>query len=65
MVQNPFVLTRAGDADASSEITGGTFTFVEQQTANSENGFVFTHDVTPTLGTTAIANLHNSLVQVR
>ena len=51
---NPFVLTRAGDADAASEITGGTFTFVEQGTANSENGFVFTHDGTPTLGTTAI-----------
>ena len=51
---NPFVLTRAGDADAASEITGGTFTFVEQGTANSENGFVFTHDGTPTLGTTKI-----------
>ena len=51
---NPFVLTRAGDADAASEITGGTFTFVEEGTANSENGFVFTHDGTPTLGTTAI-----------
>ena len=51
---NPFVLTRAGDADAASEITGGTFTFVEQGTANSENGFVFTHDGTPTLGTTNI-----------
>ena len=51
---NPFVLTRSGDADAASEITGGTFTFVEQGTANSENGFVFTHDGTPTLGTTAI-----------
>ena len=51
---NPFVLTRSGDADAASEITGGTFTFVEEGTANSENGFVFTHDGTPTLGTTAI-----------
>ena len=38
----------------TSEITGGTFTFVEQGTANSENGFVFTHDGTPTLGTTNI-----------
>ena len=47
-------LTRADDADAGNEITGGTFTFVEEGTANSENGFVFTHDGTPTLGTTAI-----------
>ena len=58
---NPFVLTRAGDADEKpSEITGGTFTFVEQGTANSENGFVFTHDGTPTLGTTAICLLQFS-----
>ena len=29
-------LTRADDADAGNEITGGTFTFVEEGTANSE-----------------------------
>ena len=47
-----FVLTRADDADASAELTGGTFVFVESGTVNGENGFVFTHDGAPTLGTT-------------
>jgi len=50
----PFVLTRADDADSSAELTGGTFVFVETGTANGENGFVFTHDGAPTLGTTAL-----------
>ena len=50
----PFVLTRADDADESAEITGGTFVFVETGTTNGENGFVFTHDGAPTLGTTAL-----------
>ena len=45
-----FVLTRTPDADAASEITGGAFTFVEEGTANADNGYVFTHNGTPTLG---------------
>ena len=49
---NPFILTRSDDANTASEITGGTFTFVEEGTANSDKGFVFTNDGTPTLGTT-------------
>jgi len=49
-----FVLTRTPDADAASEITGGAFTFVEKGTINADNGYVFTHDGTPTLGSTAI-----------
>ena len=49
---NPYVLTRATDADTAAEITGGTFTFVEEGTANADTGFVFTHNGTPTLGTT-------------
>ena len=52
---NPFVLIRTDDADAASEITGGSFFFVEQGTVNADNGFVTTHNGTPTLGTTAIA----------
>lgn len=50
----PFILTRADDADESANLTGGTFVFVETGTANGENGFVFTHDGAPTLGTTAL-----------
>jgi hypothetical protein len=46
------VYTRAVDADTAGDITGGTFVFVEQGTANADNGFVFTHDGTPTVGTT-------------
>ena len=47
-----FVLTRATDADTGAELTGGTFVFAEEGTANADNGFVFTHQGTPTMGTT-------------
>ena len=46
------VLTRTIDANVASELTGGTFVFVETGTAGGDNGYVFTHDGTPTLGTT-------------
>ena len=36
------------------ELTGGAFTFVEEGTANADNGFVLTTNGTPTLGTTNI-----------
>ena len=49
-----WVLTRADDANASAEMTGGVFTFVEQGTIGAENGYVFTHNGAPTLGTTAL-----------
>src|SRR5210317_806365 len=49
-----YVLTRTPDADAANEITGGSFVFVEEGTANADNGYVFTHDGTPTLGSTDI-----------
>ena len=49
-----FVLTRAPDADTASELTGGTFFFVEEGTTNADNGFVATHNGTPTFGTTNI-----------
>jgi len=50
----PFVLTRGPDADTAAELTGGTFFFVEDGTTNAENGYVATHNGTPTLGTTNI-----------
>jgi hypothetical protein len=49
-----FVLTRTPDANEASEITGGAFTFVEEGTANADNGYVATHNGVPTLGTTNI-----------
>ena len=50
----PWVLTRADDANASAEMTGGVFTFVEEGTVGADNGYVFTHNGAPTLGTTAL-----------
>jgi len=47
-------LTRGPDADTAAELTGGTFFFVEEGTANADNGYVATHNGTPTLGTTNI-----------
>ena len=46
--------TRATDFDANSEVTGGTFFFVEEGTTNADNGFVMTNDGTVTVGTTAL-----------
>tara|TARA_Y100000034_G_scaffold19490_2_gene22022 strand:- start:3060 stop:5270 length:2211 start_codon:yes stop_codon:yes gene_type:complete len=46
------VLTRATDADTAAKLTGGAFTFVEQGSSQQDNGYVFTHDGTPTIGTT-------------
>ena len=49
-----WVLTRAEDADAAAQITGGTFVFVEQGSTNGDAGFVFTHNGTPTIGSDAL-----------
>ena len=46
--------TRATDFDENSEVTGGTFFFVEEGTTNADNGFVMTNDGTVTVGTTAL-----------
>ena len=46
---------RATDFDASSEVTSGLFTFVEEGTVNSDSGWVLTTDGAITLGTTATA----------
>ena len=54
-VSNPFVLTRVTDADSSSEVTGGMFTFVEEGSTNADNGFVLTSVTgSATLGTTSL-----------
>ena len=45
----------SADANAAAELTGGTFVFVEEGTVGGDNGFVFTHDGTPSnFGTTAM-----------
>ena len=50
----PFVLTRATPEDQPAELSGGSFIFVEEGTANGDNGYVFTHTGAPTFGTTAL-----------
>ena len=45
--------SRAADAD-QGDLTGGAFFFVEEGTANADNGFVCTNNGTPTLGTDSI-----------
>jgi hypothetical protein len=50
-VGNPYVLTRATDADSSSEVTGGMFTFVEEG-SDADAGFVLSNITgSATLGT--------------
>lgn len=49
---NPFILTRATDAD--SEINAGMFTFVEEGTVNGDAGFLLVTDDPITVGTTAL-----------
>lgn len=47
-----YILTRAANADTAAELTGGVFCFVEEGATVADNGFVFTHNGTPTIGTT-------------
>jgi hypothetical protein len=49
-----FVLTRSSDANTSTNISGGSFVFVESGSTNADNGFVATHNGSPTLGSDAI-----------
>ena len=49
-----FVLTRATPEDQPSELSGGSFVFVEEGSIGSNNGYTFTHTGQPTFGTTAL-----------
>ena len=44
---------RSTDMDDNSEVTGGTFVFVEEGDANADNGYVISTDGTITVGSTA------------
>ena len=46
--------SRSSDFDANSEVTGGAFVFVEQGTANADQGYVLTTDGSITVGTTSL-----------
>ena len=49
-----WILTRATPEDQPAELSGGAFVFVEEGTANANNGYVFTHTGNPTFGTTSL-----------
>ena len=51
---NPWVLTRATDADSNTEVTPGIFTFVEQGTNWADTGWVLSTDGAITLGSTSL-----------
>lgn len=51
---NPWVLTRATDADTDAEVTPGMFVFVEQGTAWADSGWVLTTDGGISLGSTSL-----------
>jgi hypothetical protein len=51
----PFIITRSADADSSSEVTPGMFTFVEEGNTWADSGWILTNDTIPiNLGTTAL-----------
>ena len=47
-------MTRASDADANAEVTAGLFVFVEEGTANADNGYVLTTNGSITVGSTSL-----------
>ena len=56
------ILTRVTDADSSTQVTGGLFTFVEEGSNNADNAYVLTSVAgTATLGRITLY-LHNSQV---
>lgn len=50
----PFILTRRIDADSGTELSSGSFVFIEQGTANSSTGWVLSTSGAITIGTTAL-----------
>ena len=53
-VDAPFILTRRTDADTGTELSSGSFVFIEQGTANGSTGWVLSTSGTITIGTTAL-----------
>ena len=51
---NPYTLTRTTDADTDAEVTAGLFTFIEEGTANADQGFALTTNDPITLNTTEL-----------
>lgn len=51
---NPWILTRASDADMDIEVTSGLFAFVSEGTVNADSGWVLTTNDPIVLNTTAL-----------
>jgi len=49
-------LERSSDTNTGAQLTGGSFTFVEEGTANADNGYTFTHNGIPTLTDNTLSN---------
>ena len=49
-------LERTSDTNTGAQLTGGSFTFVEEGTANADNGYTFTHNGIPTLTDNTLSN---------
>ena len=50
----PFILTRRTDADSGTELSSGSFVFIEQGTANGSTGWVLSTSGAITIGATAL-----------
>jgi hypothetical protein len=53
-VDGPFILTRRTDSDTGTELSAGSFVFVEQGTANGSTGWVLSTSGGITIGTTSL-----------
>ncbi len=49
-------LERSSDTNTGAQLTGGSFTFVEEGTVNADNGYTFTHNGIPTLTDNTLSN---------
>jgi hypothetical protein len=53
-VNSPFILTRRTDVDTGTELTSGSFCFVEQGTSNASTGWVLSTQGAIAIGTTGL-----------
>ena len=49
-------MERSSDTNTGAQLTGGSFTFVEEGTVNADNGYTFTHNGIPTLTDNTLSN---------
>lgn len=52
--ESPFILTRRTDADSGTELSAGSFVFIEQGTTNGSTGWVLSTSGAIVIGTTAL-----------